>query len=127
VVSLVGDKRAWVVSEVNARRVFRLFNRTSGRDEHPTAASAALNMTRQIDRPLPPPAGDQGVERLDVDREQCTWRTPRLEREKSPDTGANGPRQCQERRRLDGTLLHLVSGLGCEIVERIGVLTQQIS
>ena len=116
-----------MASESVPAPVQRLFNRTRRRDKHPTTAAVALNVTRQVDRALPPPAGDQSVERLEMARDQGTWGTSGLERKQTPDPGPDCPWQRQQPRHLDLTGPDLGAGRSCELVEGIGVLTQQIS
>src|SRR5471030_1810240 len=109
-----------------ASEVVRLFNRTRGSDGHPTAGTTALHVPGQVDRALPPPAGDQGVERVDVDGDERTSRTAGLEREQPPDAGADGSRQRQQQYRVERPRPELVTGSRGEIIERIGVLTEKI-
>src|ERR1035437_5780140 len=83
-------------------------------------------MARQIDRALPAPARDEGVERVDVAGNQPARRTPSLQCKETPDAGADGLRQPQQRRPLNPPRTELAPGLGYQVVERIGVLTEQI-
>jgi hypothetical protein len=110
----------------SVNRTGRTFNRTGGCDQHATTDATALDMARKINRALPPPARDQGVQRIDVSGDQRAGGTACLEREQAPDTGADGPRQSQEHRRLDRPGADLATGLRCEIVKGVGVLAQQI-
>src|SRR5450631_1741244 len=113
-----------------------LFNLTGSCDHYSPVGAAALQMARQIDRALPPPAGDKGVERVDLAGDQGAGRTPGLDGKQAPDPGPDGFRQPRQRGRLDPSPgvpgpVHLSAGelntcRAGQIVERIGVLTQEV-
>jgi len=84
-------------------------------------------MTRQIDRTLTPPAAHQQVEGIDMCGDQRARRAPSLDREQTQDARADGPRHRQEHGRLGRSLPDLVTCPGCEVIEGIGVVAQQIS
>jgi hypothetical protein len=75
-----GEAIGWRVCKV-ANDFSRLFNPMCRRDEHSTTTPAALHATGQIDRALPPPTGDEGVEGVNVTGDQRARRTAGLDRE----------------------------------------------